>query len=42
MKKELEHFYIGGSYGGNQDWFRSMWDTGYESRGGLVLYSINK
>lgn len=24
MKKELEHFYIGSSYGGNQDWFRSF------------------
>ena len=23
-KKELEHFYIGDSYGGNQDWFRSF------------------
>ena len=21
MKRELEHFYIGASYGGNQDWF---------------------
>ena len=24
MKKELEHFYIGNSYGGNQDWFRTF------------------
>ena len=24
MKKELEHFYIGSSYGGNQDWFRTF------------------
>lgn len=24
MKKELEHFFINGSYGGNQDWFRSF------------------
>lgn len=24
MKRELEHFYIGTSYGGNQDWFRSF------------------
>ncbi len=24
MKRELEHFYIGDSYGGNQDWFRSF------------------
>lgn len=24
MKKELEHFYIGNSYGGNQDWFHSF------------------
>ena len=24
MKKELEHFYIGYSYGGNQDWFRTF------------------
>lgn len=23
-KKELEHFYIGDSYGGNQDWFHSL------------------
>ena len=23
-KRELEHFYIGNSYGGNQDWFRSF------------------
>ncbi len=23
-KKELEHFYLGDSYGGNQDWFRSV------------------
>lgn len=23
-KKELEHFYIGNSYGGNQDWFRTF------------------
>ena len=21
MKRELEHFYVGDSYGGNQDWF---------------------
>ena len=24
MRRELEHFYIGNSYGGNQDWFRSF------------------
>ena len=24
MKKELEHFYIGNSYGGNQEWFRTF------------------
>ena len=24
MRKELEHFYIGDSYGGNQDWFSSF------------------
>lgn len=24
MRKELEHFYIGSSYGGNQDWFRTF------------------
>ena len=24
MRKELDHFYIGASYGGNQDWFRSF------------------
>lgn len=24
MKKELEHFYIGNSYGGNQEWFNSF------------------
>ena len=24
MKCELEHYYIGNSYGGNQDWFRSF------------------
>ena len=24
MKRELEHFYIGSSYGGNQDWFRTF------------------
>lgn len=24
MKKELGHFYIGNSYGGNQDWFRTF------------------
>ena len=24
MRKELKHFYIGGSYGGNQDWFRTF------------------
>ncbi len=24
MKRELEHFYIDNSYGGNQDWFRSF------------------
>ena len=24
MRKELEHFNIGGSYGGNQDWFRTF------------------
>ena len=24
MKRELEHFNIGGSYGGNQDWFRTF------------------
>ena len=23
-KRELDHFYIGNSYGGNQDWFRSF------------------
>ena len=25
MKKELDHFYVGNSYGGNQDWFSEMW-----------------
>lgn len=25
MKKELNHYYIGESYGGNQDWFRTYW-----------------
>lgn len=41
MRKELEHFYIGNSYGGHQ-WldFRILWDTGYDSKGGLVLYDI--
>lgn len=24
MKRELEHFFIGSSYGGNQDWFRTF------------------
>ena len=24
MKRELEHFSIGRSYGGNQDWFRTF------------------
>ena len=24
MRSELEHFYIGGSYGGNQEWFRTF------------------
>ena len=24
MKRELDHFYIGRSYGGNQDWFRTF------------------
>ena len=24
IRRELEHFYIGNSYGGNQDWFRSF------------------
>ena len=24
MRKELDHFYIGHSYGGNQDWFRTF------------------
>ena len=24
MKMELDHFYIGSSYGGNQDWFRTF------------------
>ena len=24
MRKELNHHYIGGSYGGNQDWFRTF------------------
>ena len=24
MRRELEHFYIGYSYGGNQDWFRTF------------------
>lgn len=24
MKRELEHFKIGSSYGGNQDWFRTF------------------
>ena len=24
MKRELQHFYIGASYGGNQDWFSSF------------------
>ena len=24
MKRELHHFYIGRSYGGNQDWFRTF------------------
>ena len=25
MKSELNHHYIGNSYGGNQDWFRTYW-----------------
>ena len=25
MKRELNHHYIGESYGGNQDWFRTFW-----------------
>ena len=25
VKKELPHFMIGSSYGGNQDWFRTLW-----------------
>lgn len=25
MKKELNHYYIEDSYGGNQDWFRTYW-----------------
>ena len=25
MKRELEHYRIGGSYGGNQDWFTDLW-----------------
>ena len=25
MKRELNHHYIGESYGGNQDWFRTLW-----------------
>ena len=30
------------TYSGHQ-WldFRTLWDTGYESKGGLVLYSID-
>ena len=24
MRRELEHFMIGNSYGGNQDWFRTF------------------
>ncbi len=33
MKKELEHFYIGDSYGGNQDWF----DTFMMRKGGCAV-----
>ena len=33
MKKELEHFYIGNSYGGNQDWF----DTFMMRKGGCAV-----
>ena len=25
MKRELEHYYIDKSYGGNQDWFTDLW-----------------
>ena len=25
MKKELDHYYIGDSYGGSQDWFTDLW-----------------
>ena len=25
MKRELDHYYIGESYGGNQDWFTDLW-----------------
>ena len=68
MRRELEHFMIGYSYGGNQDWFlingyeekdgtmmvktvtysgfwwhdlRKMWDTGYNNKGGFVLYNLS-
>ena len=33
MKKELEHFYIGDSYGGNQEWF----DTFMMRKGGCAV-----
>ena len=34
MKHELEHFYIGRSYGGNQDWFLI---NGYEERDDTLM-----
>ena len=36
MKKELDYFYIGNSYGGNQDWFNSLW----MQRGGCAAETV--
>ncbi|MCH5255866.1 MAG: hypothetical protein J1D87_01180 [Lachnospiraceae bacterium] len=39
MKKELDYFRIGKSYGGCH-WlnFNELWDTGYSRKGGMIIY----
>lgn len=41
MKKELPHFNIGPAYGGTWRWFdlSILWNTGYDRKGGLILFS---
>ena len=41
-KKEAGHFFVKAVTYGGARWldFRGLWDTGYEKKGGLILYRV--